>query len=204
MVFSVRLRVPFSARSDDLIGLLGGSFDPIHHGHLIVAQSALEQLGLSEIRFVVAREQPFKQGRHAAPAEDRARMVELAIEGQPHFSLEPIELTLPAPSYTIDTLRELIRREPRSSFTVLLGSDTARDLPKWKEANEVAKLASICVFGRPGEVVLPSPLVQRHLTVPLLAISATTIRRRVEERLTIRYWVPDSVDRYIRENRLYS
>ncbi|MEO8295563.1 MAG: nicotinate-nucleotide adenylyltransferase [Gemmatimonadota bacterium] len=187
-----------------MIGLLGGSFDPIHHGHLIVAQSALEQLGLTEIRFVVAREQPFKQGRHVASAVHRARMVELAIEGQPQFLLESIELELPAPSYTVDTLRALKQREPEAAFTVLLGSDTARELPKWREASEVASLSTICVFGRPGEAGVSSPLVHQHITVPLLAISATAIRQRAKDGLPLRFWVPDSVDRYIRENRLYS
>lgn len=187
-----------------MIGLLGGSFDPIHHGHLIVAQSALEQLGLAEIRFVVAREQPFKQGRHGAAPEHRARMVELAIAGQPCFRVETLELDRPGPSYTVDTLRELARREPQAAFTVLLGSDSARDLSKWREAGEVARLAQVVVFGRAGEGMPASPLVRGQISVPLLDISATSIRQRVRDGLPVRYWVPDSVDRYIRENRLYS
>ncbi len=186
-----------------MIGLLGGSFDPIHHGHLIVAQSALEQLDLSEIRLVVAREQPFKQGRHGAAAEHRARMVELAIANQPGFRMETLELERPGPSYTVDTLRELHRRDPQAEFTVLLGSDSARDLDKWREANEVARLAQVVVFGRSGEAFSGSPLVRRQISVPFLDISATSLRQRIRDGRSVRYWVPDSVDRYIRENRLY-
>ncbi|MEO8200929.1 MAG: nicotinate-nucleotide adenylyltransferase [Gemmatimonadota bacterium] len=186
-----------------MIGLLGGSFDPVHHGHLIIAQVAVEQLGLSEIRFVVAREQPFKHGRHGATPEHRVRMVELAVAGQPHFKVETLELDRPGPSYTIDTLRELTRREPQAEFVVLLGSDSAQDLAKWRESREVVRLARVVVFGRAGGTIDPSPLIHRQIEVPLLDISATSIRQRVRGGLPVRYWLPDSVDRYIRENRLY-
>src|SRR6476469_9430580 len=98
-----------SARS---IGLLGGSFDPVHHGHLIAGRVAAESLGLDELRFVPAREQPFKLGRHVAPPADRVAMLELAIAGTPGFAIERIELERPGPSYTVDTLLALRAREP--------------------------------------------------------------------------------------------
>lgn len=185
------------------VGLFGGSFDPIHHGHLLVAESLLEQLGLSEVRFVPAREQPFKQGTHGASAEHRARMVALAIEGEPRFRLETLELERPGPSYTVDTLRELHRREPGQSFTLLLGSDAARDLPAWHQAGEIARLARVVGFGRAGAPFLPSPLIQTVAAVPAVEISATDIRMRVRQGRSIRYRVPDPVLRYIGENRLY-
>lgn len=185
-----------------MIGLLGGSFDPIHNGHLSTAQSLFQQLDLTQIRFVVAREQPLKQG-HSAAADHRARMVDLAIAGQPHFALEPIELSRPGPSYTVDTLRALREREPGLDWTVLLGSDAARDLDRWREAAEVARLARIVVFGRAGESAPASPLVSGTATVPPVPISATEVRKRIREGLPIDHLVPPSVARYIQENRLY-
>jgi nicotinate-nucleotide adenylyltransferase len=185
-----------------MIGLLGGSFDPIHNGHLRTAQSLFEQLHLSQLRFVVAREQPLKQG-HAAAADHRARMVELAITGIPGFTTEPIELGRTGPSYTVDTLRALTAREPGQQWMVLLGSDAARDLDRWREAAEVARLARIVVFGRAGEPVPSSPLIGGTATVPPVPISATQVRQRVREGLPVDHLVPPSVARYIRQNRLY-
>ena len=185
-----------------MIGLFGGSFDPIHNGHLIVAQSVFEQLNLAELRFVVAREQPLKQG-HGAPAEHRARMVGVAIAGEPRFRLETLELDRTGPSYTVDTLRTLHLREPGRELVVLLGSDAARDLDKWREAEEVARLSRIVVFGRGGEAVAASSLISAHIVVPAIQISATHIRKRVREGRSIRYWLPDPVAEYIARERLY-
>jgi nicotinate-nucleotide adenylyltransferase len=185
-----------------MIGLLGGSFDPIHQGHLSTAHSLLEQLQLSQLRFVVAREQPLKQG-HSASAEHRARMVELAIADMAGFAIETIELTRPGPSYTVDTLRALREREPGEQWMVLLGSDAARDLDRWREVAEVARLARVVVFGRAGEAVPASPLVSGTATVPPVLISATEVRERVRQGLPIEHLVPRAVARYIRQNRLY-
>jgi nicotinate-nucleotide adenylyltransferase len=185
-----------------MIGLLGGSFDPIHHGHLITAQSLLDQLKLAELRFVVAREQPLKRG-HAAAPEHRARMVDLAITGASPFRVETVELERTGPSYTVDTLRALRAREPGKDWIVLLGSDAAGELDRWKEANEVARLARIVVFGRAGSGVPSSPLIGDRAVVPAVEISATEIRQRVREGRPIQYWVPDPVAEYIRKNRLY-
>jgi nicotinate-nucleotide adenylyltransferase len=185
-----------------MIGLLGGSFDPIHNGHLSTARSLLDQLDLSEIRFVVAREQPLKKG-HTASALDRAQMVELAIAGLPAFRTETIELSRPGPSYTVDTLRALREREPAAQWVVLLGSDAARDLDRWREAAEVARLARIVVFGRAGGTIPESPLIAGTVTVPAIEISATEIRKRVRKGLPVDHLVPPSVAEYIRKNRLY-
>ena len=185
-----------------MIGLLGGSFDPIHNGHLGTARSLLDQLNLSQIRFVVAREQPLKKG-HGASAEQRARMVELAVADIPKFITETIELTRPGPSYTVDTLRALREREPGEEWVVLLGSDAARDLDRWREAAEVPRLARIVVFGRAGESVPYSPLIGGSVAVPPVPISATDIRNRVRAGLPIDHLVPPPVARYILENRLY-
>jgi nicotinate-nucleotide adenylyltransferase len=186
-----------------MIGLFGGSFDPVHHGHLIVAQVAREALGLDGIRFVPAREQPFKQGRHRSSADHRAAMLNLAIAGSPGFELERLELDRPGPSYTVNTLRELRVREPQEQLVLLLGADAAADLSAWKEAARIPELARVVVFARPGSLVPASGAISEVIEVPTIDISATEIRRRVSRGQPIRYWVPDSVGEYISRHRLY-
>ncbi|MGH7512712.1 MAG: nicotinate-nucleotide adenylyltransferase [Gemmatimonadales bacterium] len=185
------------------IGLFGGSFDPVHHGHLIVARVAAESLALDELRFLPAREQPFKQGQHGAPAADRAVMLELAIAGSPGFALERTELDRPGPSYTVDTLEAVRAREPGASLTLLLGADAAAELGAWHRAAELPRLARVIVVGRPGAPIPSSPLIAGSVAVPALDISATEIRSRVRAGLPIRYWVPDAVAEYIVRHRLY-
>jgi nicotinate-nucleotide adenylyltransferase len=185
------------------VGLLGGSFDPVHHGHLIVARVAQETLGLDEVRFLPAREQPFKLGRHGASAADRAVMLELAIAGSPGFTLERAELDRAGPSYTVDTLEVLRAREPAARFTVLLGADAAAELSAWHRAADLPNLARIVVFGRPGTPVPASPLIAGTIEVPAVDISATEIRRRAAAGLPVRYWVPDAVAEYMVRHRLY-
>lgn len=185
------------------IGLFGGSFDPVHHGHLIVGQAAAEALDLDELRFVPAREQPFKLGQHAAPAADRAAMLELAVQGAPRLSVERLELERPGPSYTVDTLRALVARHPGAALTLLLGADAARELEDWHEAGALPGLARIVVFARGSTAVPDSGLIAGVVEVPRIEISATEIRGRVRAGLPIRYWVPDAVARYVAQHRLY-
>ncbi len=186
-----------------MIGLFGGSFDPIHHGHLIVARTVLEALDLEELRFVVAREQPFKAGQHRAPPAARAHMVELAIEGEPRFRLERAELEREGPSYTVDTLRTLRAREPGAAFALLVGADAARELPQWREADLLHRLADLVLVARPGAVLPGLPWPVRTVTVPAIEISATEVRQRVRKGLPVRYWVPDAVAAYIEQAGLY-
>jgi nicotinate-nucleotide adenylyltransferase len=186
-----------------VIGVLGGSFDPIHHGHLIVGQVASEALGLETLHFIPAREQPFKQGQHRSSPEHRAAMVSLAITGTPKFRLEPLELERPGPSYTVDTLEQLARREGESRLVLLLGADAAAELDSWHQAERIPQLASVVVFARPGSPAPSSRLVAQVIEVPAVDISATEIRRRVRRRMPIKYWVPDSVAEYIARHRLY-
>ena len=185
------------------IGLLGGSFDPVHHGHLIVAQVAAESLGLDELRFVPAREQPFKVGRHGAAAADRAAMLDLAVAGTRGFAVERAELAREGPSYTAETLLGLRAREPGVTWTLLLGADAAAELESWHRAAELPGLARIVVFARPGTPIPPSPLIAGTVEVPAVEISATEIRRRVREGRPVRYWVPDAVAEYMVRHRLY-
>jgi len=186
-----------------MIGLLGGSFDPVHHGHLIAGQALLEQLGLSELRFVPAFDQPLKGGRHGAVAADRVAMVELAVAGSRGFTIERAEVERAGRSYTVETLRQLRVREPDARFVLLIGSDAVRDLPQWREAARLRHLAEVVAFGRAGRPAEATPLVDRRVDVPALDISSTEIRRRVAAGLSIRYWVPDAVERFITERGLY-
>ena len=186
-----------------MIGLFGGSFDPVHHGHLIVATVAAETLQLDSLRFVPAREQPFKVGQHRTSAEHRAAMLSLAVAEMPGLSVERSELQRPGPSYTVDTLRHLREREPGEQFVLLLGADAAADLPAWKEADQVRDLARIAVFDRPGTAEAESPWISTVIEVPAIDISATEVRRRARQGLSVRYWVPDPVAEYITRHRLY-
>jgi nicotinate-nucleotide adenylyltransferase len=186
-----------------VVGLFGGSFDPIHHGHLLVAQAAAEALGLTELRLVPAREQPFKIGAHGASAADRAAMVERAIAGSPGMRLERCELDRPGPSYTVDTLRAVGAREPGVSLVLLVGSDAAEGLSRWHEAGDVSRLARIVAFGRAGGGRKAVPPGIEFITVPAVEISSTAVRERVRRGQSIRYWVPEAVAEFIASRGLY-
>lgn len=183
------------------VGILGGSFDPVHHGHLLAARALLETLSLDRILLIPAGEQPFKRGGHGAPADDRARMVALAVHGEPGLVLDRLEVERPGPSYTVDTLRALRAGDPDRTLVLCVGSDAAGELPAWRESAALPTLAEVVLFGRTG-VPVP-PLGFRAVTVPHIDISATAIRTRVREGRSIRYLVPDAVAEYIAARRLY-
>jgi nicotinate-nucleotide adenylyltransferase len=175
----------------------------VHHGHLIVGRVAAEVLGLDGLRFVPAREQPFKRGLHGAPAEHRTAMLELAVAGSSGFAVERAELERAGPSYTVDTLRALHAREPGVRLALLLGADAAVELEAWHQADEIPALAAVVVFARAGTPVPSSRLIARRIEVPAVEISATEVRRRVREGRPIRYWVPDPVAEYVTRHQLY-
>lgn len=186
-----------------MVGLFGGSFDPIHHGHLIVGRAVAETLGLDELRFMPAGEQPFKRGRHVASAGERAAMVGLAVAGEAGLAVERCEVDRPGPSYTVDTLRSLRSREPGQEFTLVVGADATRELDQWREAEALPALARIVAVARPGASRPDSALVERVVEVPAVDLSATEIRRRVAEGRSIRYLVPDAVAEFIATHGLY-
>jgi nicotinate-nucleotide adenylyltransferase len=179
------------------IGILGGSYDPIHHGHLIAADALRETLGLDEIRLVVAREQPLKSGQHAASPDDRASMVEIAVRGSPGLVADRSELARGGPSYTVDTVRAFHLRWPDAELVLLLGADAAEELPRWRELETIRSLARLVIFTR-GSVAEGDAVV-----VPRLDISSSRIRERVRAGRSIRFWVPDAVAAYIARGRLY-
>ena len=182
--------------------LFGGSFDPVHLGHLVVAEAVADALGM-RVRFVPAREQPLKRAAHAATPEQRTAMLEAAIAGNPRFSLERIELELPTPSYTVRTLRALAQREPGNRFVLLVGGDAVRDLPRWHEVDALPALAELVAFDRPGAPPPSHDLIGRRVAVPAVDISGTGVRERVAQGRSIRYLVPDTVREYIAAHGLY-
>jgi len=177
---------------------------------MIVAEAAADALGAGAVvRFLPAREQPFKRAAHQATAEQRAEMLDLAVSGNPRLKVERVELGLPTPSYTVRTLRALLDREPEpgggegNRFTLLLGADAARDLASWWEVEALPGLADIVVFARPGAAVPRHPLITRVIPVPTIDLSATQVRERVKQGRSIRYLVPEPVRAYIETHGLY-
>jgi nicotinate-nucleotide adenylyltransferase len=182
--------------------LFGGSFDPVHVGHLVAAEAAGEALD-ARVRFLPARVQPFKQVARGASPEQRAEMLELAVAGNPRLTVERIELTLPAPSYTVRTLQALAAREPGNRFTLLLGADAAAELAAWYQVEALPGLADVVVFARPGATLPRHAVIRRVVDVPAVDVSATMIRERVRQSRSIRYLVPDAVRDYIAARGLY-
>ena len=181
------------------IGIFGGTFDPIHHGHLLLARDALEQLELESILFIPAARSPHKPGHPPAAAELRAEMIRAAIEGEPRFCLDELELTRPAPSYTVDTIEALKSREPNTEFVYLIGEDNLAQLPTWHRFADLSTMVQFAVLDRTGlRTEHPYPTVRRHID-----ISATEIRNRVARGQSIRYLVPAAVENLIRERQLY-
>ena len=184
------------------VGVFGGSFDPIHHGHLIVARVVAETLGLEEVLLVPAAQQPLKTGGHGAAAGHRLEMVRLAVGAAPGLRVEPLEIEAGGPSYTVDTLRALSARRPGDRLHLLVGSDAARLLPAWREPEAVRALADLVVFRREGDDG-PLPADAGVVAVPRIDISSTDVRERVRRGRPVRYWVPDAVEAYIRTHSLY-
>jgi len=184
-------------------GILGGSFDPVHHGHLIAADRAAEALGLDVVLFVPCARQPLKPQAPAASAGHRSAMLRLAIEGHQRFALDLCELERGEPSYTVDTLRDLRRRRGEERLVLILGADAAAELPRWRMADEVARLAEVAVLTRPGAPEVTSAFVRHVVATPAIEISASDVRARCLTRKSIRYLVPEAVEKYIAKHRLY-
>ena len=183
------------------VGVLGGSFDPIHHAHLILAQCAREQLHLDEVRFVVAGEQPLKQSRHHASAEARAEMVQVAIASIPGFVVDRREIQRPGPSYMAETLRDLLAENPGAELVLLLGADAADGFGAWHEPEAIRQMARVAVCARAGQV--PPPGFDLSVQMPLLELSSTAVRARAADGKSLLGWVPERVNDYISGLQLY-
>ena len=196
------------------VGVLGGTFDPIHYGHLAAAEECRVALRLDVVLFMPAGQPPHKRGRHVSPVADRLRMVELAIGSNRHFALSRIDVDRAGPSYTVGAL-ERVRRElgPEAQLWFVMGADSLADILTWREPARLLQLARLAVVNRPGA---PDPAPERleaelpgararidAVEIPDLAISATDLRRRVAEGRPIKYQIPEAVERYVEERGLY-
>ncbi len=188
--------------------IFGGTFDPVHVGHLVMADEVLARLQYGQIRFIPARISPHKRGEPAATAEDRLAMLRLATAGRDEFVVDPYEIEQEGPSYTVQTLRHLqesgiVTGKPG----LIIGEDLVSRFDSWREAHEIERLADLILVRRPAQDGRHRPprfdRVHRSIDNVMLAVSATEIRRRVPEGLPFRYLVTPEVYRYIRERKLY-
>jgi nicotinate-nucleotide adenylyltransferase len=188
------------------IGVFGGSFDPVHFGHLLVAETAREALALDRVLWIPAGIPPHKTGRALAPAAARLRMVEAAIQGNPAFEADDLELRSGGPSYTASTLRLLKEKHPGAELVVLLGSDSLLDLPAWREPGTILA-HEIGVYPRPGFDPAAFDAAGagrvRLLDAPGIALSSSEIRERLRLGRTVRYRIPDGVLALVRAEGLY-
>jgi nicotinate-nucleotide adenylyltransferase len=189
----------------DKIGLYGGSFNPIHLGHLLVAQAAREELALDQLFFIPAAQSPFKPDAILAPPQERLRLLRLALAGHPECAIDHQEIQRGGISYSILTVRDYARRHPGASLYYLIGADHAPQLPKWRDAEELAQYAQFVVIPRPGTPVqpLPNPFHGRQLRGFPLRVSSSEIRERVRLGLPIELLVGATVAEAIHKNRLY-
>ncbi|OLN23423.1 nicotinate-nucleotide adenylyltransferase [Domibacillus antri] len=184
------------------VGILGGTFNPPHVGHLIMANEVLYALKLDEVRFMPNAVPPHKKLDGNVSDESRRRMTELAIEGNDSFLLETIEMNRSGTSYTIDTMRELIHKEPDTSFYFIIGADMIEYLPKWHEIDELMKLITFVGVKRPGySTDTPYPVML--IETPEIHLSSTVLRKKAAHGEPLLYLLPDGVIRYIKENGLY-
>src|SRR5437660_5161270 len=199
------------------IGILGGTFDPVHLGHLIMADHCREQGQLDQVWFIPAARPPHKQDRPLTPFVHRVEMLALAIAGMPSFRIDELEKDRPGPSYTVETLQELQGRHPDTQFALLLGSDCLPDLPSWKNPTRIVELAELLVFSRPDwplrqpeevrqslSLAPEAPLRLRVVHAPLIDVASRDLRQRVAHQRSIRFLVPRAVECYIEEKKLYS
>ena len=197
------------------IGVFGGTFDPVHVGHLILAEQCREQGELGEVWFVPSARPPHKLDAVVTPFDRRADMLTLAITGQPQFRVDRLERDRPGPSFTADTLDELRQRHPEHTFALIVGADVLPDLKTWRDPKRILAAAELLAAARPGfgmmsaedvaaDLSIPTEAVRlRRVEMPQLEVSSRDIRRRVAEGRTIRYLTPRAVEEYVRERKLY-
>jgi nicotinate-nucleotide adenylyltransferase len=199
--------------SSDRIGLFGGTFDPPHLGHLILASEAQSQLELDRLLWILTPEPPHKQGQRITPIEHRLTMVNLAIEDNPAFELSRVELDRPGPHYTVDTIKIVSEQNPGADIVPIIGGDSLHDLPKWHEPQKILYACHwIGVMRRPNdksnldelERELPGIRSKIHyVDAPLLEIASHEIRSRIAMGKSVRYYLPPAVNNYIEQHHLY-
>lgn len=188
------------------IGVMGGTFDPIHHGHLVAASEAMNAFGLEQVLFVPAGVQPFKQDRQVAPAEHRYLMTVIATASNNRFNVSRVDIDREGPSYTYQTLRTLNQEMPETDLFFITGADAMAEILSWKNSEELFELAHFVGVTRPGHDLADQGLPHESvslLEVPAMAISSTDIRDRARHDKPIWYLVPDGVVQYIGKHGLY-
>jgi nicotinate-nucleotide adenylyltransferase len=195
------------------IGILGGTFDPPHIGHLVIAEEARVKLALAKVYFVPARQPPHKMGEPVSPLQDRVAMLRLALDTSPFFVLSLVEANRPGPSYTVDTIRQLHKEfPPATELFFIMGMDSLAELPTWHKPSDLIEMCHLAVLRRPGysadmeelEKKIPG-IKSRVLFIPApeLEISSSDLQGRVRQGLSIQYMVPDGVANYIVQHHLY-
>lgn len=188
------------------VGILGGTFDPPHLGHLLIAQEVQERLKLDQVFFIPAALPPHKKKVKISPAWHRLQMVKLAVKNNPKFKVLNLELKRKGASYTVDTLKDLTRRYPGTHFFLILGIDNLKYIKNWKEPEEIFKLAKVIFVPRPGyrnSKDKSRVKTGNFLKLPDIDISSSDIRKKVKKGMSIRYLVPEKVLRYIQRHNLY-
>lgn len=186
------------------IGLLGGTFDPIHIGHLLMARAALETMGLDEVIFIPSCVPPHKKVPTLFSAQDRLNMVRLATKGNPQFSVSDFEIKKGGKSYSVDTVRYFREKSrPTDQFYFIVGGDAIKQLDSWKDVDQLKKMCSFVSVNRPGYPRGEAKLKYHAVTMNGIEMSSTEIRKRILLGKTIQYLVPDGVLGYIRDNHLY-
>lgn len=199
------------------LGIFGGTFDPVHFGHLALAEECHAVAGLDEVWLVPAASPPHKGGKKLSRFDQRKEMLELAIAGNEKFKVEPMEADRPGPSFTIDTLEEIHKRKPNDELFLIIGGDSALEFSTWKDPAKIASLATIIVRIRPG-VIMPTeqefvsqlgkelgvlPKVIFVAGPPYLDVSSSLLKERVSNNKSIRYLLPRAVEVYIQQKKLY-
>jgi nicotinate-nucleotide adenylyltransferase len=185
------------------IGILGGTFNPIHTGHLILAEEAREKLGLDKVVFVPAFLPPHKDNGDITSAVDRLKMVKLAIKDNRYFSVSSTEIKRAGRSYTIDTIREFKERYPNDELYFVIGSDLLKYLEEWKDLNQILEMVRFIVATRPGYPLEKIPSYIKTMAIRAVDISAFEIREAIKENKSFRYLVPEGVCKYITKKGLY-
>jgi nicotinate-nucleotide adenylyltransferase len=189
------------------IGILGGTFDPIHWGHLILAEQAAEKFQLNKVIFIPCAHPPHKKGKKISPAKKRWDMVKLAIQGNPKFLVSDLEIKRGGYSYTVDTLTQLKKIYPKSELYFLTGSDMLKDIYNWRKPEKIYKLAKLVIAFRPSfdKINRKNKFVLKSLflEIPAVDISSTQIREKIKNKESIKYLVHPEVERYIKKKRLY-
>lgn len=184
------------------VGILGGTFNPIHNGHLIIAEQVRDQLGLDRVYFMPDANPPHVDPKFAIDAKDRVAMVNLAITGNPKFAIEMTEIFRGGVSYSYETMLDLTRRHPENQYYFIIGGDMVNYLPKWHRIDDLVKLVSFVGVKRDGYTPASKyPII--WVDVPYIDISSTLIRSKIRQHQSIRYLAPDAVLKYIKENQLY-